>query len=63
MHDRPEPLWGVRDVAEFLQVPAMTIYHWRRTDYGPKGIRVGRYVRYQPEDVRTWLEAQGRKAG
>lgn len=63
MRDRPEPLWGVQDVAAFLQVPVMTIYHWRRTDYGPTGIRVGRYVRYRPEDVRAWLDAQGRQAG
>ena len=57
------PLWGVQDVATYLGVPVMTIYHWRRTGYGPKGTRVGRYVRYRPDDVRAWFDQQYREAG
>lgn len=56
-------LWGVQDVATYLGIPVMTIYHWRRTGYGPKGTRVGRYVRYRPEDVRAWFDRQCREAG
>ena len=56
-------LWGVQDVAAYLDVPVMTIYHWRRTGYGPEGTRVGRYVRYRPEDVRQWFDEQYRTAG
>jgi predicted DNA-binding transcriptional regulator AlpA len=56
-------LWGVKDVASFLGVPVMTIYHWRRNDYGPQGRRVGRYLRYRPEEVRAWFDEQGRRAG
>ncbi|GAA1846831.1 hypothetical protein GCM10009772_25160 [Pseudonocardia alni subsp. carboxydivorans] len=56
-------LWGVQDVSAYLGVPVMTIYHWRRTGYGPKGTRVGRYVRYRPEDVRAWFDRQCREAG
>jgi hypothetical protein len=41
----------------------LTIYYWRRTGYGPKGTRVGRYVRYCPKDVRAWFETQSQKAG
>ena len=55
-------LWGVQDVATYLDIPVMTIYHWRRTGYGPKGTRVGRYVRYRPEDVRAWFDRQSREA-
>lgn len=51
-----EPLLGVENVAEFLDVPKMTVYHWRATGYGPKGIKVGRYIRYRPADVRSWVE-------
>ena len=60
---RDERLWSVQDLSEYLGVPVMTIYHWRRTGYGPKGTRVGRYVRYCPDDVRAWFEAQSEKAG
>jgi excisionase family DNA binding protein len=48
-------LWGVKEVAEYLGVPVQTVYQWRTKDYGPPGVRVGRYVRYRPEDVRAWV--------
>ena len=50
-----ERLWGVQDVAEYLDIPVQTIYQWRSKRYGPPGVRVGRYVKYRPEDVRTWV--------
>lgn len=59
----PAPLWTVQDVSAYLGVPVMTIYHWRRSGYGPQGTRVGRYLRYRPEDVRGWFDAQGQRAG
>lgn len=57
---RPEivRMWTIGDVAEFLGVPVRTMYEWRTKDYGPKGIRVGRYVRYRSEDVHAWVDAQ-----
>lgn len=48
-------LWTVEDVSEFLGVPVKTIYQWRTKHYGPKGMRVGRYIRYRREDVTAWL--------
>ncbi len=50
-------LWSVHDVADFLGVPVKTIYQWRSKGYGPKGKRVGRYVRYTPEDVAAWVRS------
>jgi len=50
-------LWSVEDVAEFLGVPVKTLYRWRQTGYGPKGRRVGRYVRYKPADVVAWVDS------
>jgi excisionase family DNA binding protein len=55
----PEPLMGVEDVADFYNVPVRTVYAWRHAGKGPKGIRVGRYVRYRREDVFAWLQRQG----
>jgi predicted DNA-binding transcriptional regulator AlpA len=51
----PQRLWGVQDVAEFLGIPARTLYQWRHQGYGPRGRRVGRYLRYDPRDVREWF--------
>lgn len=54
-----ERLWTVEDVAEYLGVPVKTLYEWRTKGYGPAGRRVGKYVRYKPEDVIAWFESLG----
>jgi excisionase family DNA binding protein len=48
-------LWTVQDVAEYLGVPVGTLYDWRCKGYGPRGKRVGRYVRYEEDAVREWF--------
>lgn len=48
-------LWGIKDVARYLDVPVQTVYQWRSKRYGPPGVRVGRYVKYRPEDVKAWV--------
>ena len=52
------PLWTVEDVAAYLRVPPKTLYEWRMKKYGPEGRRVGKYLRYDPETVRAWFQAQ-----
>jgi predicted DNA-binding transcriptional regulator AlpA len=49
-------LWGVQDVAEYLGVPVQTLYDWRCKGYGPKGKRVGKYLRYDPAEVCRWFD-------
>lgn len=51
-------LWSTRDVARYLGVSINTIYGWRAEGVGPVGHRVGKYVRYLPEDVRAWVIEQ-----
>ena len=51
-------LWTVQDLAEYLGVPVNTVYKWRTTGDGPRGLRVGRHVRYRREDVLAWVAAQ-----
>ena len=50
--------WTVEDVAEYLGVPVKTLYKWRCQNYGPAGVRVGKHLRYDPEDVVAWFNAQ-----
>ncbi|GAA1221108.1 helix-turn-helix transcriptional regulator [Prauserella alba] len=50
-----ERLWTIDDLAQYLGIPKNTLYAWRAQGYGPKGIRMGKYVRYAAEDVRAWL--------
>jgi excisionase family DNA binding protein len=52
-------LLTIDDLADCLGVPKGTLYQWRTKGYGPTGIRVGKYVRYRPDDVENWIDQQG----
>jgi len=53
-----ENLMSLEGVADYLGVPVRTVYAWRATSKGPRGFRVGKYVRYKAVDVEAWLERQ-----
>lgn len=44
------------EVAAYLNVPVKTVYVWRSAGRGPRGIRVGKHVRYRQGDVDFWLD-------
>jgi excisionase family DNA binding protein len=50
--------WTPEEVSVFLGVPVPTLYQWRHKGIGPKSRRVGRHLRYKPEDVQAWFEEQ-----
>jgi len=52
---RMEKLLSAEEVAEFLGIPVNTLYQWRHKGTGPNAFRVGRFLRYDPVDVREWL--------
>jgi excisionase family DNA binding protein len=45
----------VKDLAEYLGIRVQTIYQWRTQGYGPPGRRMGKHVRFVPEEVRAWV--------
>lgn len=51
-----EPLWTAKDVSTYLGVPVSTLYQWRYRGIGPRARRIGRHLRYDPADVRAWLD-------
>lgn len=53
-----KPLWGVEDVSAFLVVPKATLYDWSARRVGPPVMRIGRHLRYSPEDVVAWADEQ-----
>ena len=53
-----ERLWTIQDVAHYLGVPVQTLYQWRSRGHGPRGVRIGRHVRYRSDDVRRWVADQ-----
>lgn len=58
MTTEQEPFWTVAEVAACLRVPVETLYAWRKRKYGPPAARIGRHLRYDPADVRTWVKGQ-----
>ena len=53
-----ERLMSINEVADILGIPAATLYGWRYKGEGPRGYRVGRFVRYRRSAVEAWLEKQ-----
>jgi excisionase family DNA binding protein len=56
-------LWTTDELAAYLSIPVATIYKWRQTNEGPPGYRIGKHLRFDPEDVTTWLAARREKSG
>lgn len=50
-----EKLRSVDEVADYLGIPVNTLYQWRHKGTGPAAFRVGRFLRYDPAAVRSWL--------
>lgn len=51
-------LWTLDEVSTYLGIPKETLYQWRYKGYGPKGARIGKHLRYRPEDVEAWVDGQ-----
>jgi excisionase family DNA binding protein len=54
-------LWTSREAAAALCISDRTL--WKLTKEGNiPCVRIGRAVRYDPADIRTWIDAQKNKA-
>ena len=53
-----DQLLSVPEVAAYLGVPVNTVYQWRSRQCGPRGVKVGRHVRFRQADVEAWLDRQ-----
>ena len=57
------PLMTVHEVAELLQVPSSWVYEHtrRRAANRIPGVRLGKYWRFQREDIIRWIDTNRRK--
>lgn len=56
---RPDPvLLDIDQTAELLTIPAGTLRYWRHLGQGPQGFKIGRFVRWDRDEVLAWLDAQ-----
>lgn len=51
-------LMSTAELADYLGVPVRTLYQWRDKETGPRGLKVGKHIRYRITDVEAWLEQQ-----
>lgn len=61
-HQGDRPILGMPELADRYGVSLQAVRRWRVDGYGPKGFRVGRFVRYRLEDVLAWEQAQAAAA-
>jgi len=55
----PERYLTPEDLVAMFSLPSVeTVYAWRRKRLGPPAIRIGKYLRYDPADVRAWAQQQ-----
>ncbi len=44
------------EAAPLIGVNAKTLENWRCSGAGPKFIRAGRLIRYDPDDIKEWRD-------
>lgn len=50
--------YTTEELAELLKVPVGTVHAWRYRGVGPRGHKIGRFVRYSVDETHKWIEAQ-----
>ena len=54
--DGLERMLTTSELAAYLKVSRQVIYDLRHAGRGPRGVHVGKELRYRISDVRAWLE-------
>jgi len=52
----PARLWTLAETADFLRIPVATLYQFNHKGTGPTFFRIGKHCRYDPCDVKAWLD-------
>lgn len=51
-------LLSTAEAAPLAGVSTKTLENWRCMGLGPKFVRAGRLVRYDPDDIKLWRDAR-----
>ena len=49
-------LLSIDEVSTYIDIPKNTLYRWRVDGKGPRGIRMGKHVRFRRSEVEAWLD-------
>jgi excisionase family DNA binding protein len=55
VNDLFEPVLTLAELADYLHVPAQTLYDLRAKGRGPRGFRVGRCLHFRKSEIEAWL--------
>lgn len=58
-----DAIWGKAQLADFLGISPRTFDQWRYRGTGPRGFRVGRYVKWRKSEVLRWVTEQESQTG
>jgi len=58
VHNAIETLLNEHDVARITGLSVASVRRWRLLKIGPRARKIGAAVRYQPEDVKAWLDSR-----
>jgi predicted DNA-binding transcriptional regulator AlpA len=58
----PSPLLNEHDVAAVLNMKVGTLRRWRWAGRGPRFVKVGAAVRYDPADINSYIEGGRRRS-
>jgi DNA-binding transcriptional regulator YiaG len=61
--DQAERHLSMNDLADRCGVPLQTVRQWRVKGTGPRGMAIGKYVRYRLTDVLDWEESRADPKG
>jgi predicted DNA-binding transcriptional regulator AlpA len=53
----PDRLWTCSETAQFLGIQVSMLYQLNYKGTGPRFYRVGKYRRYKPGEVLSWLNS------
>ncbi|MFE5837231.1 helix-turn-helix transcriptional regulator [Arthrobacter sp. NPDC056493] len=57
-HDAAERHLTMQDLADRCGVSLATVRQWRVKGTGPRGMAIGKYVRFRLSDVLAWEESR-----
>jgi predicted DNA-binding transcriptional regulator AlpA len=62
MTQNTEHLLNEHEAAALLHLAVPTLRRWRWSGQGPRFVKIGRAVRYDPSELRAYIERQTRSS-
>lgn len=51
-------LIDTEEVSRLTGIPVATLKYYRKVNLGPPWARIGKHIKYRPDDVKAWVDAK-----